>query len=1228
MATYSNAELVAQIYIGFYDRAPDPVGLNYWIGRLEAGVSIQDIGDSFAASPEAADTYPYIKFPGLFTPDQFLENVYQNVFGRGIDPDGLAYYKARIDSGESLGSVVASIVGNAATNDGSPDQAYLQNKVDAGLYWAQQAAATGADIYQENGRLTDAANASAHGVIDGVTADPATVDAAKAEADAFFAGEYDTFNLTVGTDVATSNVFNAGLEYTPGGNDRVNTLQDEDQLTGRGDNPTLNATLGNANDNGSTVITPTLNGIETINVRFSGSGPNAVNVLDLQDATGVDAVNITGITAPNNSVGVINMTSVPTNLSLSNTNAPAADVAFTFTKAAVSGSDDSTTLTVSNVVVDDLVVQETRATPEEGVEHIALVSTGAENEIGTLWAEDLQDLTITGDQDLTLGDTDAVFNSASGRVEATRANAGLGNVAGSLTTVDASGFEGDLTYFIGSEINATLDGTSGKPVDMTITGGKGNDSFVLTAGANVDANDVIDGGDGENSLTILGGNAYSLAGTGNVKAISDLNVLSGHDAGTGADNITVDADAFTALENIYVRNEGQDYNFGTGRWESASEGMNVTLNNLTADQAQNITLAHGTTGNNGMANNIVNINLKDATGASDSATVTLVDGVNTDPRFNAQIGAAGVENITIVDNDTESNSVLLTQIGSHIGTLTLEGGEAGDFLNLDAGATGGAGRGLYRVNANGSENDGQGIADVSTNANTVRYSGAAIDASGYEGDVIVRVDTLRDAAGVANAIGAQTITMGSGNDTVVFDYVGDVHAGLTISDKVDGGDGYDTLAIDGHGVNITLGASEWTNVKNFEEIRLVGNGQADNNAAGASNAYNLTLTNDLIASNGTAVTGGRSITIVNNNEVWAKAGEADTAGIGVNAGVTIDARSLNAQSSFEYQGRWGMSGVGEETADRFIMADANINGLARIDGGAILGFAGGIHVASNAANSDVLEVRNAAVVTIGDLANVQNVGTLEFTNDTASVQNSLLELDNATVDALVNSSQTASVTSTETLVIRAVDNPLVAGANTVLTVDATQVTNAGLQLEIHGGGGSDTITGGAGNDWIAGNGGVDTIHLGAVNGGGNDIVFFGAENLTSADADLITGFTAGSGTGFDALQIEVATVAGGSVATLAAAIVDIAGSADNSIIVDQANTGYADFATAEAAVDAANANTLSYLVVFHNTTSNNIEVWADDDSGAAGGTMLGSFTDVATVGTFLNSLNLSNFDLV
>ncbi|MHA6686341.1 DUF4214 domain-containing protein [Mesorhizobium sp. A556] len=183
MAT--NSELITQLYIGFYNRAPDPIGLEYWIGRLESGISIQDIGDSFAASPEASESYPFFSDPGTDI-EGFLSQVYMNVFGRPIDADGLAYYSARLEAGEDPGSLVTSILGNADTNTGTPDQQYIQNKVDAGLYWVQQASESDVDLYLPNGRLNEAANDSAHGVIESVTSDPGTVEESHGGADDFF----------------------------------------------------------------------------------------------------------------------------------------------------------------------------------------------------------------------------------------------------------------------------------------------------------------------------------------------------------------------------------------------------------------------------------------------------------------------------------------------------------------------------------------------------------------------------------------------------------------------------------------------------------------------------------------------------------------------------------------------------------------------------------------------------------------------------------------------------------------------------------------------------------------------------------------------------------------------------------------------------------------------------------------------------------------------------------
>lgn len=964
----------------------------------------------------------------------------------------------------------------------------------------------------------DSANPATTFPLTSVTKDAATKDAVIA---AIKAGA-DTAPLTVNSDLLVANKFSAGLDYTPGGNDRVNTLQDEDVLTGVGVNPTLNATLGNANDNGATTIHPTLRGVETINVAFSGSSPaavtNAVNTLDLQDATGVKAVNITRVAQANGSVAVENLQTVPTTLSVNNSNVQTARVEFSFLASAVAGATDSTELTLNSANINTLVVEQNMAAgavanagATEGVETINLVSSGSANTVTTLQAEDLKTLNITGNQNLTIG--------------------GFANVAGSLTTINGAAATGALDLTLNGVLSATQDGTSGVDVALTVTTGTGADTLRVTDDT-IGANDVVNTGEGADTVAFTAGTSRQLAtapGTGvtNVAGVEAITVTRSNST-VGADVLSLALDRFTGDQTVRLTN-------ASATASDASATFNVL--NASATEAMNVSVAHSATGNNNITENIINLDV--AAGVT-KAALTIVDGTNTDGRYNVVFAAdsdiavsaanaiTGLGNTTntvtdvdLVDNDTETNTVALAEVARHFGTVTVAGTSTG-VMNLDT-TTAGANGGLYRYDTTdfpAGTADGVGVQELSNTANQVKFVGATFNSSTYAGSVVLRTDTARTAAG-ETASGGQSITFGAGNDTVIFDKVNDTRAGLTISDTVAGGAGNDVLAIDGEGVAVTLGASEWTNVSGFETIRLIGNGIASNNAAGATNSYNLSLTNELIAANG--VNG--IINIVNDNDPANDTlGTADTAGVAVQRGVTIDARVLSSNNSFTYNGEEGAA----RTADRFIFADANINGRAVIDGGAFLG---GGNTASNVANADVIEVRNAAVVTTGDLNGIRNVGTISFTNDSAAVQNNVLQLNNDVVDALVNSTRAAATGNAETLTINTVDNALVAGANTSLTLDASQITNAFLNLAvtttaaadsllggagndtIDGGAGNDTITGGAGDDSITGGTGVDTITTGT---GADRVVLASA----SADRDIVTDFTVGVGN--DTIQLTAA----------------------------------------------------------------------------------------------------------
>ena len=86
------AELIGQLYVGYFGRAADPDGLNYWIGQLNAGMSLQAIANSFAVQPEATALYSYLAAPEVGDPAAFVTAIYQDLFNRGPDAGGLAYW--------------------------------------------------------------------------------------------------------------------------------------------------------------------------------------------------------------------------------------------------------------------------------------------------------------------------------------------------------------------------------------------------------------------------------------------------------------------------------------------------------------------------------------------------------------------------------------------------------------------------------------------------------------------------------------------------------------------------------------------------------------------------------------------------------------------------------------------------------------------------------------------------------------------------------------------------------------------------------------------------------------------------------------------------------------------------------------------------------------------------------------------------------------------------------
>lgn len=923
--------------------------------------------------------------------------------------------------------------------------------------------------------------------------------------------------LSAGADVLTAKIFNAVQVYTPGGDDRINSLQNDDVLTGTGAGSRLDATLGNSNDNGADRITPTMTNIETINARFDS---NNAMTLDLQDTTGTTTVNVTRINTGVDAT-IDNITEGTTNkLSVKNSQNPNNSVNFRYLDSALVGTADAVALEVSNVVTNKVEVQSItgNTATSQGFESMALTASGAPSTIGNLQAHGLKTLTIGGTS------TALTLNNV------TTANAG----GATLNKIDAGAFAGNLSINLTGVLNAQTKGTSGVDIAVNVLTGKGNDTLRLTDDS-IGANDTVNAGEGTDTLAFTAGATRILAaapGTGvtNVEGVEAITVTRSNSA-AGSDVLTVNMDRVTGDQTTTLTNGSATNNDGLATFN---------LLNASAVEATGVTLRHSSTGNNNITNTTVNLDV--AAGVT-TAGLTIADGTNTDPRFNfilaadsdVAVSAASaitnlgnttntVANVTLTDNDSESNTVALAEVARHFGTLTVAGSSTG-FLNLDT-TTAGANGGLYRYDTSGAQADGVGVVELSATAGQVKFVGTNFDSTGYAGSVVLRVDTARTATG-ETATGGQSLKFGAGNDTVIFDKVNDNRAGLTISDTVSGGDGNDVLAIDGQNVRVSLGASEWTNVTGFETIRLIGNGAAAVSTQLGQNSYNLSLTNELVANNGK----NGVIAIVNDNDsANDTANGADTAGTAVESGVTIDARALNASMHFSYNGEEGAS----RTADRFVFADANINGANVIDGGAVDNVA-----TTFGANADVLEVRNSAVVSVGDLANISNVGTLAFANDQAVAQSAVLELNDTVLDALVDSYHAATTTEREVLTVRTNDqvNDLPGAiANTALDLDMTAVTGkfqVNVTLGTIGAGtavDNFKLGTGGGLTAITGFDTVGTVALGTADGITVSASQFGltaaAGNYNASTGGIVFG-ALGSGAATDRLYIvEGAAIAG------------------------------------------------------------------------------------------------------
>lgn len=170
---------ISDLYIAYFNRAPDVAGLLYWFREVNNGTwSLATIAQSFTDQPEYRDTYP----PGLSN-HAFIATIYQNLFDRSPDDVGWAYWEGDLNRGLPRDQFIYAVIQGAyAPTGGASDRVLLANKHTVSLYYSEQLALQATEEFDDNieqvlNRVTAESQTltQATAVIDFVFADPITL---------------------------------------------------------------------------------------------------------------------------------------------------------------------------------------------------------------------------------------------------------------------------------------------------------------------------------------------------------------------------------------------------------------------------------------------------------------------------------------------------------------------------------------------------------------------------------------------------------------------------------------------------------------------------------------------------------------------------------------------------------------------------------------------------------------------------------------------------------------------------------------------------------------------------------------------------------------------------------------------------------------------------------------------------------------------------------------------
>jgi Ca2+-binding RTX toxin-like protein len=1047
LSSLTTKEAITAIYVGYFDRAPDPAGLNYWIGRYDefkdgaadgdAGLTLQQIATSFSTQIESTSIYPFFDTPSVASAQAFITQVYLNLFNRSPDTAGLDYWTNELTSGaQPVGQIIMSIISGATNSAAGNDVDTINNKIEAGCYWVEQAADEGINAVP----FTDDPEAvlGAKAALQVVTDDAATVDLSKSNTDAFIAGYGNDDPVTAPKTVAANE--DATLSSFVEASD-----PDGDALTYSvaPSGTTTNGTL-QFNADGSFVYTPNADFVGSDSFTYTvsdGNGGSATGTVTIVVNNTNDAPVASNVTAigEEDQAGGIPVTPVFTDKDIG------VNLSEAFTLSV--GSNPSNGSVALNAAGDGFIY--TPAADFNGQDSFQYIVTDAAGATSIATAE----VTVTADDDAPEASDSAAAAAEGGAV-----------VTGAVSATDID--NASIAY---AATSFAVDGgqsTSGTPAGLTFNN-NGTFSFDPTVAAynSLDEDDVqtivvtftATSGPAGAKLSDTGTLTITVTGTNDAPTASAVTATGSEDGGAiTVTAITADVDADdTATFSVSA---------------NPANGTVVNNNDGTFTYTPNANF-NGT--------DSFQYTVTDSEGATASATATVtVTAVNDAPVL-ADTSASGLEDQAISGQLTASDvdgDALSYSVASDVSNGTL-------VLNANGSYT-------YTPNSdfNGTDSftvqvsDGNGGTDTATVTLTIEAVDDVLttnvdNISGSpNADVVIGTEATLQAGdnidlGGGDDLVAVTIDNSNGNDPSLFGPDGNSEAGfvlnnvetfqVTAEDAPDGGTSTSTFDMSSSdGVEALTVLNSTANVE-FDFANL--NADADGDGRSEVELNIVRATNDA-----DVTLDVRDGDLTGNDEVNLNLVDSDSSDNDIDD-LTID------------------SGIGHID----VTVDGNVNVNDLISGNATMTITSGagdaLSIGDNDNNVRLDDDTNAATVPNLDPSSfIPSDVEIEGFNDSLSVSVNDIDATNAAGTTALDFNDSASgagVAGSGVTFTGGAGAALIKGSN---NDDALVGGSANDSLE--GENGDDSIDGGAGDDFLMGEDDDDTL----IGGEGDDVLLGGS----------------------------------------------------------------------------------------------------------------------------------------